>query len=228
MPPSLNQTVKTYKSIYSGQEYLYDIISDAQNNVYVRNIRGPRGLVTDSTTQIPQAVVQDIQEATYLVGFSSQELSVYNNSLVFQGETQLAASIPNGTLNTIDYRVVYTTTDGIYLITENKTLTSFDAVAPIAYGSVMEPRTVDYTVFVSDAPVSSFGGFLTFAYADNSQKTVAFTNALPNTNYRVVLTPSGFFSAQVLSKAKTGFTVSLGISLRNNGEMVTVGYDVIV
>lgn len=71
------------------------------------------------------------------------------------------------------------------------------------------------------ALTSAVNGTLTFVA--EAEKSVTFSTAMSNTNYRVYLAPSDFITARVTSKLTTGFTVQLGITFTG-----TVGYDVFV
>lgn len=221
------QTVITYKSAQGGQEYLYDIVLDAQSVVSVRNIRGPRGLITNSATGLPEEVVAEINDAVALAQLLAQETSVISGTENFSGQTSRSVAVAPGLLNNVSYRVHVTTPDGTPMRVEGKTTTGFALVAPSAYGDVADIKGVDWAVFVSTASASTLGGTLTFVQADASQQVVAFAEALPTPEYRVLLEPDGFYPVQVTNKTKTGFTVNLGIELQV-AETVDVGYDVVV
>ncbi len=136
-------------------------------------------------------------------------------------------TIGAGVLNNGNYRVLYTTPDGVYLRTTNKTATGFTAEAAVAYGTEDDPKDVAYSVLVSTAQDSTYAGLLTFTNTDAGIKAVVFSTAMPSANYRVLLSPSDFFAAKVVSKTKTGFSVVIGYSVPA-GPGVTVGFDVFV
>jgi len=169
----------------------------------------------------------DIREAMNLVTLLVSEDEAVGGDVTFTGEVSQTVTIAGGLLNDTDYRVAYTSSDGAVLTTENQTLTSFDVVAAEAYGSVLVPKVVSYSVLVKTVSTSSYSGVLTFEAADSGVKSVVFPSAAPTTSYRVILTPVGFFSAYTLTKAKTGFTVQIGHTL-GALETVDVGYDVFV
>lgn len=221
------QTVLTYKSSRGGQEYVWDIVINEQSASSVRNIRGPRGLITDSMTGVPEEVLQDMYDSVDLAQLLTTESSVTSGTETFNGQASRTVAVAPGLLNNTDYRVQVTTPDGTPMRVENKTITSFLLVAPSTYGAVGDEKDVDWAILVSTSAASALGGTLTFAQADNSSKTVTFTSALPTATYRVLLEPSGFFPVRVTSKTKTGFTVALGIELQP-AETVDVGYDVVV
>lgn len=220
------QTVVTYSSTTGSVVYLFDIVVDAQGNVFVRNIRSPKGLIQDPYTPIPDSVLNDIEEAKGLTEQGMSETQVDSGTLTFTGQTQQTATIPAGVLNNTSYRVIYTTPDGTILQTTTKTLTSFIAVAPTTYGSVSDPKTVSYVVLVATQQASATGATLTFA-AGESVKAVTFVTAFETDQYRVMLSPDGFFVPRVTNQTKTGFMIQLPFTVPA-AETVTVGYDVFV
>ena len=227
MTLSLYQSVSTYRTNVNGVAYLYDIVVDAQSVISVRNIRGPRGLITDSVTSLPQVVADDIQEAINLVKLKSSETQVTSGSVSFAGTTSEDVTLPAGLLNNSSYRVYYDNTSGVQCRTEDQTASGFTIVAASEIGTVAIPQDVNYAVYVSTASSSAFGGTATFTVADGGSKTITFPSALSTKSYRVILQPSDFFPVRVSSKSKTGFTIVLGISL-SGIQTVTVGYDVVV
>ena len=227
MALSRQQSVFTYSSASGGETYLFDILVDGQGGMSARNIRSPRGLIADAYTTVPDSVLDDIAEAKDLVSQMLDETEVDNGTVVFTGETSQAVVIAGGVLNNTNYRVAYTTPDGTVLTTTNKTTTGFSVVAPVAYGSVLDPKTVAYVVLVSTQQASVTGGTLTFVVGDAGQKTVTFAAAFASADYRVILSENGFFKARVINQTRNGFTVQLGYTL-GAVETVTVGYDVFV
>jgi hypothetical protein len=218
------QVVFTYTSQSGGETYRFDIVVDALSNVAVRNIQGPLGAIS-GLASIPSSVMADIQVAMEAVLVLTSDAEAIGGTLVFQGETSVTVALPGGTLNNTNYRVAYTTPDGVLLTTANKATTSFDAVASVAYGTPSVPKTVAYSVLVATVQGSNYSGQLTFTEGDAGQKTVTFARALESNAYRVVLTVGGFFVACVVSRGRTGFTVQIGHTL-GAGETVDVGYDV--
>lgn len=222
------QSAFTYQSSSGGETWLYDIVYDQQSLVFVRNIRGPRGLVTDTYTGVPQTVIDDIQEALVQVAVITSTSSAASGTETFDGQTTRMVSIPGGTLNNTNYMVALTSPDGTLLRVENKTTTCFDIVASTTYGAVGDAKDVDWSVLTATLQTTSFLGTLTFAFADAGSKTVTFASALPTSNYQVILTEGDFFKARVSSKTTQGFTVEIGHSLQNNGETTTVDFSVMV
>lgn len=219
------QTVMTYASSSGGVTYTFEIVVSAEGNVSVRNIRGPRGPI-DASTLIPDSVLDDIEEAKAQTEQSLAETQVDSGTLTFTGQTEQTATIPAGVMNNTSYRVVYTTPDGTVLATESKTTTGFIAVAPTTYGSVAAPKTVSYIVLVSTQQASATGATLSFT-AGESSKAVTFATAFNTDQYRVMLSPNGFFVPRVTNQTKAGFTVQLPFTVPT-AQTVTVGYDVFV
>jgi len=221
----LKQSVFTYSSSSGGQEYLFDIVVDEQGLVSVRNIRTATGVSCE--TEIPESVLADIQVAVDIVGQMLHETTVTTGTIIFTGQTFQDVAVVPGVLNNTNYRVVYTTPDGTPIHTINKTTSSFRAEVGIAYGSPADPKSVDYVVLVSTQQASTTGGTVTFTDADGGQKVVTFASPFSTTDYRVVLTPDGFFTARVLNKTTAGFIIELGYTL-GVGQTADVGFDVFV
>ena len=227
MTLSRTQSVFTFQSVQGSQTWFFDVVVGIQSNITAENIRVSSSFGIQSGCTVPQAILDDIQEAIALVQDLVTETQVASGTVTFTGQTVQTGAIAGGTLNNTEYRVVYTPPDDILIRTENQTLTSFDAVTSTAYGTIPDPKDVDFIVLVSTFQASSVGGTLTFVQADAGQKAVAFVSALESDQYRVMLTPSDFFSARVINKTRTGFIVEIGVSL-GAADTVDVGYDVFV
>lgn len=227
MSSSRLQSVFTYRTVIGKSIYQYDIVVDMTGAMSARNIRGPKGLIADSSTAIPNEVLLDIQDALEAVALTVSANIVDSGTLSFEEDTEMSVSIATGLLNNTNYRVVYTAPNGLVLRTEAKTTTGFTAVAPTVVGTGDDPVEVDYAVMTSTVASSDLGGLLTFTAAHNGSKTVTFIAPLPTDAYRVLLSPSDFFPVKVTNKTKAGFTVVLGHSLGED-DTVTVGYDVVV
>ena len=221
------QAVTTFMSSSGGLAYYFDISVDSLGRLEVRNVRTPLGLIRDPVTGVPQSVLDDMMIAKEYVQQTATETQVASGTLSFAGVTSVTGAITAGVLNNTSYRVAYTTPDGVMLRTESKTLTSFVATAPFTYGTITTPILVPYVVFVAAQQASTTSGLLTFTPADLGVKTVTFAQAMTTTDYRVILTPSDFFSAKITNQTKTGFSVVINYSLAS-AESVTVGYDVFV
>ncbi len=218
-------SVFTYTSAAGGESFTFEVVVDAQGLCSVKNILGPSG--DACSTGIPQIVLDDIQEAKDIVALLLSEVEVASGTIVFMGETELVEALPASLLNNADYRVVYTPPDDIQFRTEDKTIDDFKAVPSSAYGSGADPKSVDYSVLVAVVSTSTTNGTETFVAADASTRDVVFATPFTTTAYRVVLSPSDFFSARVTNKTKLGFTIEIGIGLMA-AETVDVGFDVFV
>lgn len=221
------QSVSTYSSSSGGVTYYFDIAVSQNGNLSARNIRGPRGLIQDATTDIPQFVLDDIATAKGVITQTQTETQVLSGNLTFTGETYQDVSIAVGVLNNTNYRVVFSTSDGVTAFAENLTTTGFRASVSTAYGSVSEPKTVGYTILVATQQASATSGSVVIADTDNSQMAVSFSTAMLTADYRVVLSLDGLYPAWVSNKTRTGFTIHIGYTLQT-GESRTVGYDVFV
>ena len=217
----------TFTSSSGGQAYIFDVVVDAQGVVSIRNIRSPRGLIQDMYTSVPQTVLDDMAVAKGLVVQTQMETTVATGDITFTGETYQDVTLAGGLLNNTQYRVAFTNSDGVFFEAENLTTTGFRASTSAAYGTVLAPKVVGYVVLVAAQQSSTTSGTVTLVHADNSQVAVTFAVAMATANYRVVLTPNGFFQARVINRTKTSFTIQVGYTLQNS-ETITVGYDVFV
>jgi len=221
------QAVYTFSTSSGGQTYRYDIVVDSQGLVSARNFRTPLGLIMDSYTSLPQVVVQDINTARDAVAQHVTEAEAVGGTVTFTGETTQAVVIAPGVLNNTSYRVAYTTPDGVSLTTSGKTTIGFTVEAPSTYGSVAVPKVVTYSVLVVTASSSTYGGTATVLAADGGAKAITFPSPMSTADYRVVLTPDGFFPVYLSVKSKAGFTIQVGYTMIT-ASSVTVGYDVFV
>lgn len=106
-----------------------------------------------------------------------------------------------------------------------------DIMSP--YGLIIDsmtrlPQTVvaDITTSLAQmetllAMTTAVNGTLTFVA--EAEKSVTFSTAMADTNYRVYFAPSDFIEVRVSAKSTTGFTAQLNVTFTG-----TVGYDVIV
>ena len=223
----IEQSVYTFSTSSGGQTYRYDIVVDSLGAVSARNFRTPHGLITDPYTSLPAEVLQDIYDAESVVTQRSAETEVASAVVTFTGETSQAVTLAGGLLNTTEYRVAYTTSDGMYLRTLSKTLTGFTIESPSAYGSVAVPKDVTYSVLVATAGSSVYGGTATILETASGAVSITFPTAMSTADYRVVMSPDGFFPVYLSSKTAAGFTINVGYTMVA-GSSVTVGYDVFV
>lgn len=221
------QFSSTYSSSSGVVTYYFDMVVNQNGGVAVRNIRGPRGLINDPTTEIPQSVLDDINSARAVVAQTQTTTEVMSGNLTFTGETYQDATIAGGVLNNTNYRVVFTTTDGIVVFAENKTTTGFRASVAVAYGTVLAPKTVGYVILVATQQASTTSGFVTITDADSNQMAVVFTTAMATADYRIVVSTDGLYPTYITSKTRTGFTINMGYVMAS-GETRVIGYDVFV
>lgn len=221
------QFASTYSSSSGGITYYFDLVVDQNGTVAARNIRGPRGLINDANTGIPQSVLDDINTARAVVVQTQTSTEVVSGNLIFTGQTYKDAVIAGGLLNNTDYRVVFSTVDGMVIIAEDLTTTGFRATAAAAYGSVPDPKTVGYVVLVATQQASTTSGFVTITDADNNQMAVVFTTAMATAAYRIVISTDGLYPTYITSKTRTGFTINMGYAMAA-AEVRVIGYDVFV
>jgi hypothetical protein len=217
----------TYSSSSGGVTYYFDMVVDQNGTMAVRNIRGPRGLINDPLTEIPQSVLDDINSARAVVTQTQTETQVLSGNLTFTGQTYQDVVIAGGVLNNTDYRVVFSTTDGVAVFAENKTTTGFRASTASAYGSIGTPAIVGYVVLVATQQASTTSGFVTITDADNNQMSVVFTTAMATADYRIVISTDGLYPTYITSKTRTGFTINMGYAMAA-AEVRVIGYDVFV
>ena len=221
------QSVFTYSSSSGGQVYLFDVVVDGQLLVQARNFRTPYGLI-DALTGLPRQVIQDVEDATEEVGVLVGGVQVESGNASFNGVTSVAVTIADGILNNTNYVVKLTTSDGVQLRITSKTTTGFTIEAASTYGTEEVPITVGYSVLVAAGQSSAYRGSLTFEFADGGAKSVTFASAMPTATYQVGLFPAGFYQAALTAKSKTGFTVTLGHGLADDGSTAVVAYEVFV
>lgn len=221
------QSVSTYSSSSGGVTYYFDIAVSQNGAVSARNIRGPRGLIQDPNTDIPQSVLDDISTAKGVILQTQTETQVLSGTLTFTGETYQDVSIAGGVLNNTNYRVVFSTSDGVVVFSEDLATTGFRASVSVAYGSLSDPKTVGYTVLVATQQASATSGSVVITDSDSSQMAVTFSTAMLTADYRVVLATDAAYPVWASTKTRTGFTVHIGYTLQT-GEIRTVGYDVFV
>lgn len=221
------QSASTYTSTYGSDTYTFDVVVSQNGGMAVRNIRGPRGLIVDPETEIPQSVIDDMVTAQGVVTQTQTETTVLTGNIVFTGETYHDVAIAAGVLNNTHYRVTFSTTDGVTVFAENLTTTGFRASVSAAYGSVAVPKTVGYVVLVATQQASTTSGSVTITDSDGDQKAVTFTTAMATATYRVVLSPDGLYPVWAASRTRTGFVIHVGYTVET-GDTLTIGYDVFV
>ena len=214
----------TYCSQQGTQQYLFDIVIDTQGQLFVRNVWGANGVVLD----VPSPVLQDIETAKGITLEAIGQTQVEQGIVLFTGQYTRPVVIPAGILNNTNYRVVYSVVGGTPPIqTTDQTITGFTVVSNVALGTTSVPVGIGYTVLVSTHESSAVGGTLTFTAADLGVRSIVFPTPMSTAAYQIVLSPNGFFPAQVISQSKSGFSVQIGYTVALT-ETVTVGYDLFV
>jgi hypothetical protein len=215
----------TYCSQQGNQQYYFNIVVDTQGQLFARNaVISANGVVEN----VPATVLQDIEEAKGIVLQTLGQTQADQGLVTFTGQTSRPITIPVGTLNNTNYRVVYSVPGGTPpLRTENQTITGFTVVSDIPLGNSHVPYYVNYIVFVSTHESSAVGGTLNFTASDSGIKSVLFPVPMTTDAYQVILSPNGFFPAQTINQTRQGFQVQIGYTVQLT-ETVSVGYDVFV
>ena len=225
MTASRTQSVTTFASSSGGATYYFDVVVDSTGAVLLRNIRGPRGLIQDAMTSLPQSVLDDMGTAKNQIVQTGTETSVASGDITWTGQTVQSVSLAGGLVNNTQYRVAFTTTDGVTIFADSLTTSGFDAVCAFAYGTVDAPKTSGYVVLTATQQASTQSG--TATVTDTGTYVVTFAAAMATTDYRVVLSPVGFFPVFITNKTRTGFTIQVGYTMETS-ETVIIGYDVFV
>lgn len=209
----------TYQSQVGQSKYTFVVQVDGNGLTSVRDIRGSNGLVQDAFTLLPAPVLDDILSAKGLTNdlLASSALSSANLTFVAQTTQSVTFISP---LDSDNYRVALTFSPvGPVGYTISKTVNGFTIVLATAYTG-----SVGYTVLQKASSASGYCGTANFTSA-SSDYTVSFSTPTANADYRVVLTPDGFYPASTISKTVNGFTVRLGITLHGL-QTASVGFDV--
>lgn len=108
----------------------------------VSNVRSPNGGISDTNTQIPGCVIDEINAAKSEVENILAQSSAVNGTLTFTNQTSQSIIFSTPFANT-DYRVYVSLADFIDWRVTNKTTTGFDLELNVTYTG-----TVQYDVFV--------------------------------------------------------------------------------
>jgi hypothetical protein len=211
----------TYQSQVGQSKYTFVVQVDGNGLTAVRDIRGPNGLVQDPFTTLPAQVVDDIYSAKGTTNDLLASTALVTASLTFVAQTTQTVTFVTP-LDNANYRVALTFTPvGPVGYITNQTGAGFTIVLSSTYTGV-----VGYVVFQKASSASGYSGAATFV-AGSLEFDVLFSTATQNADYRVVLTPNGFFPAAAINKTVNGFTVQLGIGLVGL-QTASVGFDVFV
>jgi hypothetical protein len=213
------ESAVTYRSQVGQSNYTFVVQVTNNGLVAVRDIRGPNGLVQDPFTTLPSTVIDDIYAAKGATTALLAETSVTSGSTAFTGQTTLPVVL-SPDLDSTAYRVALTFSPiGPTGYVTNQTTGGFDIVLSSAYTG-----TVGWTVLQKASSTSNYCGTVTFT-SSASELNVSFTTAAASADYRVVLTPDGFYPVGIKSQTTTGFTIQLGIGLFGP-QTANVGFDV--
>lgn len=136
------QSEFTYTSGVPGSLYTFTILVDSQNNIAVRNILTPQGILQDPYTQLPLSVTSDIQTAIGQVENIVGQTSATNGLLTFTGQSSLSVTFPTAFSST-GYRVSLDVPDFIPHMVVSKLTTGFTVQLAVPFTG-----TVGYDVFV--------------------------------------------------------------------------------
>jgi len=118
------QSSFSYSSSSGGQSYYFTVLVDESGLITVGNIQSSSGAVCDSTTGVPQTVLDDIQTAIGQVETLMSLTSAANGTVTFVAQTYVDIVFVEA-MSTTSYRVTYSKEDFIQVRTINKTLTGF-------------------------------------------------------------------------------------------------------
>jgi hypothetical protein len=213
------QSSSFYMSQVGQSKYTFVVQVDGNGLVSVRDIRGPGGLVQDPFTTLPSQTIDDIYAAKGLTIDLLAQTSLSSGTVALVAATSGSVVFVTPLANA-NYRVALTFDPiGPTGYTTSKTTTGFSFTLSSTYTG-----NVGYTVFQKASSTSGYSGTATFS-AGVLDYAVVFTSPTADVNYRVILTPGGFYPAGVVSKTTGGFTVRLGIGLFGL-QTAQVGFDV--
>lgn len=122
--------------------WFFTIVVNQDGTCGVRNIRPPMGSICDNMTQVPGAVLDEINSAKGDVENILAQSSAINDTLSFVNQTSQSIVFASPFANT-QYRVYVTLEDFIDYRITNKTVTGFDIELNVTYTGI-----VQYDVFV--------------------------------------------------------------------------------
>ena len=118
------QTEQTYQSIAGGETYTFNVFLDQAGNCAVREIRTPLGLISDTNTSIPAAVLDDINTAKAQLETLVAQTSAVNGILTYVDENSKSFAFVTA-FATDSYAVIPTLPDFISYRVTGKTTTGF-------------------------------------------------------------------------------------------------------
>lgn len=141
MPLELTQAEFTYTSTYSGNSYSFTIVYISGDQISVRNITTPFGLIQDPYSSLPSNVITDIKTATQQV-LDTMSSSAINGIATFTAETSKAVTFITPVDDTT-YRVVFSVEDFVPVRVVSKTVNGFTIEVGVTYTG-----SVGYDVFI--------------------------------------------------------------------------------
>lgn len=118
------QSSFSYKSSSGGQSYYFTVLVNESGLITVGNIQSSAGAVCDSTTSVPQTVLDDIQTAIGQVETLMSLTSAVNGTATFVAVAFVDIVFATA-MSTTSYRVTYSKEDFIQIRTANKTVNGF-------------------------------------------------------------------------------------------------------
>lgn len=141
MPLELSQAEFTYTSTYSGNSYSFTLVYLSGDQISVRNITTPYGLIQDPYSSLPSNVITDIKTATKQV-LDTMSSSAINGTATFTAETSKTITFVTP-LDDTTYRVVFSVEDFVPVRVTSKTVNGFTIEMGITYTG-----SVGYDVFI--------------------------------------------------------------------------------
>ena len=134
----------TYTSGVSPMQWRFTVSVDAADNLSVRNIISPTGLICDSVTSVPSSVLDDINTARSQVENILATTSTVNGTLVYADETSQSVVFTTPLADT-SYRIQITPPDTVFINfrISAKTTTGFTVTTSADFTG-----SVGYDVFV--------------------------------------------------------------------------------
>lgn len=114
----------TYRSGSGQNIYQFTIYVDQAESIYVRDIESPNGLIIDSTTNVPQSVMADINTAIGQVEDLLEMTTTVNGTLTFAAEAEKSVVFTTPMTSTT-YRVYFSPSDFVVARLSVKSKTGF-------------------------------------------------------------------------------------------------------
>lgn len=135
-------TEQTWKSEQGNGAYYFTISQDQTGTISVRNVRTPTGLITDSTTGLPQPVIDDINTAIQQMNDLMAQTSAVNGIATFVNQSQVVVNFSTPFSGTT-YGVHFDAPDFVIVRATNKATTGFTIETSIDFTG-----DIRYDVFV--------------------------------------------------------------------------------